>query len=415
MTQKRESLRIQAWAKTDVGRQRKHNEDNFLVDMELGLFGVADGMGGHAAGEVASETALKILRQSVAERIDNLREWVKDDPEKHKAKILLQMDEAVQAAAKAVYDLSKQKADPRGMGTTLSTIAIIQDKGLIGHVGDSRIFLLRENQIMQLTDDHSLVKEQLRMGLITEEEAERSPYKNVITRAVGASDTVKVDTLLVDIQPGDRFMLCSDGLHGYLQEGEVGPYLADERCDSVPDKLIALANERGGKDNITSIFILAEGDGSSAPRKTEITLRMDILQRIPLFEHMTFKELEKLMKIAFLKKYKDGDIVVEEEKPGDVLFVVFQGKAGVYRKGKKIATLKEGEHFGEMAIVDKLPRSATIQIEGEAQLLMMMRKQFIEVMREEQSLAVKILWVFLKKMSSRLRDTTEKLVSDDPS
>ena len=415
MTQKREQLRIRAWAKTDVGRQRKHNEDNYIVDMDLGLFGVADGMGGHAAGEVASETALKVLRKSLEERLPDLRKLVEENPEQNRPKILNHIDEAVQFAAKSVYDLSKQKADSRGMGTTLSMMMILGNKAVVGHVGDSRIFLLRQNQIFQLTEDHSLVKEQLRMGLITEEEAERSPYKNVITRAVGASDTVKVDTLFVDLHDGDRFMLCSDGLHGYFQEGEVGPHMAEEDIDKIPERLIQLANERGGKDNITVIVVWAGSDSpqSDKHRKTEITLRMDLLQKIPLFQHMTYQELVKLMNITYLKTYHKGERVVEEDEVGDVLYILFKGKAVVSRKGEQVAILREGEHFGEMALVDKMPRSATVIIEDESQLLTITRKNFIELMRVEQSIAVKILWGFLKTMSTRLRNTTEAFVSSE--
>lgn len=411
MKQEQQELRVQAWAQTDVGRQRKHNEDNYIVDMDLGLFGVADGMGGHAAGEVASETALKVLRKAIEERIEQLRRLVQENPEKNRQKILGLVDESVQCAAQEVFSLSRRKADSRGMGTTLSVLLVLGNKGVVAHVGDSRVFLLRQNQIFQLTEDHSLVNEQLRMGLITEEEAERSPYKNVITRAVGAADHVKTDTLFVDLLEGDRFMLCSDGLHGYFQEGEVGPYMAHEKPDTIPQTLIDLANERGGKDNITALLIWVEGQTQAdRMRRTEITMRMDILQQIPLFQHMSYEELVKLMNITYLKTYQTGERVVEEDQAGDLLYVVFRGELSVHRKDKEIAILSEGEHFGEMALVDKQPRSATLIVRKEAHLLTINRKNFIDLMRQEQGIAVKILWGFLRKMSSRLRDTTERLI-----
>ncbi len=412
MKQEQQELQVQAWAQTDVGQQRKHNEDNYLVDMELGIFGVADGMGGHAAGEVASETALKVLRRAVAERIEQIRRLVKENPEKNRQRILSLVDESVQCAAKAVYDLSQQKADSRGMGTTLSVLLVAGNKGVVAHVGDSRIFLLRQNQIFQITEDHSLVNEQLRMGLITEEEAERSPYKNVITRAVGAADHVKTDTLFVDLLEGDRFLVCSDGLHGYFEEGEVGPHMAKENPEEIPPALIDLANTRGGKDNITAVLVWIEGDSNSdRMKRTEITMRMDLLQRIPLFQHMSYQELVKLMNITYLKTFDTGERVIEEEQAGEILYVTFKGELAVFRKGKRIATLGEGDHFGEMAIIDKLPRSGTVIVEKEAHLLTISRSNFIELMRQEQSIAVKLLWGFLKTMSTRLRDTTEELVN----
>ncbi len=412
MSQEHQELRVQAWAQTDVGKQRKHNEDNYIVDSELGLYGVADGMGGHAAGEVASETALTTLREAIRSRIDQLRQLVKENPEKNRQTIQSLVDEAVQEAAKTVFELSKKKADTRGMGTTLSVLLTLGNKAVIVHVGDSRIFLLRENKVFQLTDDHSLVNEQLRMGLITEEEAERSPYKNVITRAVGAADHVKADVRFIDLMEGDRFMLCSDGLHGYFEDGEVGPLLAQDPPEKIPETLINLANERGGKDNITAIVvgIGSEKSSSDRMRRTEITMRMDLLQQIPLFQHMNYQELVKLMSITFLKTYHPGDRVIEEEQKGEMLYVIFKGQVGVFRKGKRITTMKDGQHFGEMSLVDKQPRSATVIVETESQLLTLSRKDFIELMRAEQSIAVKVLWGFLKTMSARLRETTENLV-----
>lgn len=418
-------LQVHAWAQTDVGRQRSHNEDNFISDLELGLFGVADGMGGHAAGEVASETALKGLREAVSERIAELRALVEDNPEKNRAKILKLVDASIQHAAKSVYQVSQEKASSRGMGTTLSVLLTLGTKGVIAHVGDSRVFLLRDKRIFQLTEDHSLVNEQLRLGLITEEEAERSPYKNVITRAVGAADVVQADILFVDLLEQDRFMICSDGLHGYFQEDEVAPFMAENDLEAIPGKLIDLANERGGKDNITAILVSIEEDEpkttsiasptltqeSEGGRRTEVTLRMDILQRIPLFQHMSFPELVKIMNITYLKTYQSSERVIEEGRTGDILYIILKGDVGIFRKGKRLYTLTEGQHFGEMAIIDKSPRSATAIVETEeAQLLTINRKNFIQLLRKEQGIAVKILWGFLKSMSGRLRENTEKLI-----
>ena len=411
-------LRVRAWAQTDVGRHRSHNEDNYLIDLKLGLFGVADGMGGHEGGEVASETSLKVLRRAVQERYEEMVRLTKENPEKHRQRILGLIDECIQASTKAVFDISKKKAKSRGMGTTLSVLMILGNKGIIAHVGDSRIFLLRQNQIFQLTEDHSLVKEQLKLGLITEEEAERSPYKNVITRAVGAAENVKVDTLFVDLFEGDRFLLCSDGLHGYFQEGEIGPYMAEPQPEKIPASLINLSNERGGKDNITAVVLQVEDvtpksqQERNKMRRTEVTLRMDVLQTIPVFQHLSYQELVKVMNITFLKTYKQGEVIFEEDQMGSMLYILLKGNVGIYRKGKHISTLVDGEHFGEMSLVDKnAKRSATALIETpNTQLLTITRKNFINLMREEQAIAVKVLWGFLKAMSKRLRQTTEKLL-----
>lgn len=429
-------LQIQAWAHTDVGRQRSHNEDNFVASDELGLYGVADGMGGHAAGEVASQTALESLVEAVQGRIKELRLLVKENPEKHRKKIVALMEKAVQQSAKAVFTLSQSKASSRGMGTTLSTLLTVGDKGVIAHVGDSRVFLLRDGQIMQLTEDHSLVREQLRLGLITEEEAERSPYKNVITRAVGASETVEPDIMVVDLQPNDRFLVCSDGLHGYIDDEELGTHLADRNIASIPMRLIDIANHRGGRDNITAVVVSVVEEGAPIPEdtgretqpetfrtpgppapvdeapRTEITLRMDVLQDIPLFEHMTYDELVHVMSITYLKTYQASEIIFKEGSKGDLLYILLYGKVGIFQRGRRVDTFTDGEHFGELAVVERVPRDITaIAEDNDTQLLTMQRKSLLALLRRNQGLAVKLLWGLMKGLAPRLRESRSRWVS----
>lgn len=428
-------LQVQAWAHTDVGRQRSHNEDNYIVSQELGLFGVADGMGGHAAGEVASEQALNSLCEAIAERINELRLLAGENPEKHRKKIISIMESAVQHSAKSVYTLSQSKASSRGMGTTMSVILTLGNKGIVAHVGDSRVFLLRQGELKQLTEDHSLVNEQLRLGLITEEEAERSPYKNVITRAVGASESVEPDIVVVDLQEGDRFLLCSDGLHGYFENVELRPFLGEENPAPIAQKLTDLANHRGGKDNITAIVLSVQSEdskrqGSSSlastseklpvtqpefteppSARTEITLRMDALQAIPLFEHMTYDELVHVMSITFLKSYQDSEIIFKEGSKGDLLYILLGGKVGLFARGKRLETLEAGRHFGELAVVERAPRDSTaIAEDNETQLLTVKRKSLLAMLRKNQGLAVKLLWGLMKGMAPRLRHTRSQLV-----
>lgn len=431
-------LQVQAWAHTDVGRQRSHNEDNFVASDELGLYGVADGMGGHAAGEVASQTALESLVEAVQGRIQEFRLLVEENPEKHRKKIVSLMEKAVQHSARSVYQLSQSKASSRGMGTTLSALLTVGNKGVIAHVGDSRVFLLRDGQIMQLTEDHSLVREQLRLGLITEEEAERSPYKNVITRAVGASESVEPDIMVVDLQPEDRFLICSDGLHGYIDDEELGTHLADRNIASIPMRLIDIANHRGGRDNITAVVVtvleegaeIPEADATRAtqpetfqtpgppptpvddPPRTEITLRMDVLQDIPLFEHMTYDELVHVMSITYLKTYQASEIIFKEGSKGDLLYVLLYGKVGIFQRGRRIDTFNDGEHFGELAVVERVARDITaIAEDNDTQLLTMQRKSLLALLRRNQGLAVKLLWGLMKGIAPRLRGSRSKLVS----
>jgi PPM family protein phosphatase len=249
---------------TDVGRRRAVNEDAYLVDDALGLYVVADGMGGHSAGEVASSEAIETLHNMVRRERHALSavEELPGDQEMPGGsrrpiamrKALRILESAVQHATYMVFGLAENDPERRGMGTTLTVLFLSGDFALTAQVGDSRVYRVHDGKAQQLTEDHTLIAWQLKRGLITPEQARNSQQKNVITRAVGSRDYVQVDTNYCAVEPGDSFLLCSDGLHGYLEEQEIADALQFEP-EPATRKLIELANERGGRDNITSIAV----------------------------------------------------------------------------------------------------------------------------------------------------------------
>jgi len=248
-------VQIESAGLTDVGQRRKLNEDAFLVDDALALYVVADGMGGHAAGEVASSEAVDAVHSMVIReraKLERLSQGAINEEVVRQAHRVLEA--AVQNATYQVFGIAQHEPEQQGMGTTVSALALAGPYGITAQVGDSRIYLVRQGQARPLTEDHTLVAWQLKQGIITPEEALLSPHKNVITRAVGSREYVHVDTRFVDVQPNDAFMLCSDGLHGYVPDHEIpgivalGPRLSVER-------FIQLANDRGGRDNITCVVV----------------------------------------------------------------------------------------------------------------------------------------------------------------
>jgi serine/threonine protein phosphatase PrpC len=247
-------MRARALGKTHVGRKRKLNEDSFLVDDELGLYLVADGMGGHAAGEVASAEAVSTAHGMVKQARSKLGALGQNPNDGQIRGALRLMESAIQAATYMVYALSELERDKSGMGTTITGMLVLGDHAVTAQVGDSRIYLVRDGEVAQITEDHTLIAWQLRQGIITDDEARRSPHKNVITRAVGNREYVEVDTSLVQLARGDRYLLCSDGLHGYLKTDEI-PELAALGGEAAVDAFIDLANTRGGKDNITAVLV----------------------------------------------------------------------------------------------------------------------------------------------------------------
>ena len=253
---------------SDVGRRRLANEDAFLVDNELGLYVVADGMGGHSSGEIASEEAVEALHGTVLrereaiEAIDLLPSsddsWTNLDINNPLAppmqRALRVIESAVQAATYMVFGLGQANPERKGMGTTMSVLLLRGQYAMTAQVGDSRIYLIRDGVARQLTEDHTLVAWQIKKGLITEEEAKRSRQKNVITRAVGSREYVQVDTRSMPVRRGDAFLLCSDGLHGYLEDAEIAA-LIPLGVEEAARRSIDLANQRGGRDNITSVVV----------------------------------------------------------------------------------------------------------------------------------------------------------------
>ena len=240
-------MQLSVAARTDVGRIRAGNEDSLHAEAteSRGLFVVADGMGGHAAGEVASSMAVQIMAQELAPLATI------DEPG-----AVERMSQGVRNANRAIYQRTMSESEKQGMGTTLS-ILMLSDAGyLIGQVGDSRIYLLREGQLRQLTKDHSYVQEQVDAGYLTLEQARYHPYSNVITRCVGANESVEPDFFAGPIIPGDVFLVASDGLTGMVDDKRLLQLMASKANPArVVDALIAEANGRGGLDNITAILV----------------------------------------------------------------------------------------------------------------------------------------------------------------
>lgn len=403
------ALSTEAFGLTDIGRKRQHNEDAMAVDPAIGLYIVADGMGGHAAGEIASARAVEIVRQHIGSHRAVFKELGISPTPNARAAAANVVEAAIHKACADIYRIASADTTKRGMGTTFVCFAVGGSKGVIGHVGDSRVYLIRNGQCHRLTEDHTLVAAQVKAGTITKEQAQTSQYRNVITRAVGIQESVQVDTLLVDLAPGDVFLLCSDGLHGYLADEEVPALVANGELKDVPIRLIALANERGGKDNITAVVVNILGDGVVTEEGAEAQSRMEALRKIPLFRHLTYKEQTAILSIASTRTFPAGREIVTEGQPGEDLFIVVRGRVTIEKNGVEIAELRAGGHFGEMGLIDNAPRSATVRATEPTRVMVVARADLMNLMKRESVLAVKMLWSFVQVLSDRLRATNSEL------
>jgi PPM family protein phosphatase len=235
---------------TDVGRRREKNEDAFLVEPDLGLYAVADGMGGHAAGEIASKLAVEALEETLRGA-----GWNSSSTDANEA--LQHLEGAVHEANRRICDSIHLHEEHRGMGTTLVALLAVGDKAVLAHVGDSRAYLVRGGDLVRLTSDHSWVNEQVKLGFLSDEDAQRHPMRNIVTRALGSRPDVAMDRTVEDMRPGDVFVLCSDGLNTMLSDAEIRSLVERHRGEpgTACRALVAAANARGGDDNVTVIVV----------------------------------------------------------------------------------------------------------------------------------------------------------------
>ncbi len=245
---------VKLGAKTDLGRIRENNEDKFdfyepedpaVLATKGCFYGLADGMGGHSAGQIACELALKVIVRAY---------YANPSPDTHAS-----LRRAVEEANSLIYDTAQMMTERSGMGTTLTTAVVREDMLTIAQVGDSRAYMIRGGHITQLTEDHSWVAEQVRIGAMSLEEAQASPFRNIITRSIGTASTVEPDIVTHELHVGDTVILCSDGLHGHVDPMEIAAIAAEHSPSIAAMRLVEEANERGGRDNITVMILSIRG------------------------------------------------------------------------------------------------------------------------------------------------------------
>lgn len=251
------SARMEVTAQSHTGMLRDHNEDSFLVDQKSGLCMVADGMGGHLAGEVASKLCVDTIQIRLAESMQALDSSIEE--------MAQAVREAIEMANREIRMNAKSSAERANMGTTVALMLPWRDSAIVAHVGDSRVYRLREGHLTSLTRDHSLLQEQVGAGFISNEEARLSHNRNLVTRALGVEDQVEPEMRVVDVCEGDIFLLCSDGLNTMVADGDIELVLS--RLEVNPalaaKVLVNLANDNGGQDNVT--VALAWRAAASAP------------------------------------------------------------------------------------------------------------------------------------------------------
>lgn len=393
--------------KSDQGRRRANNEDAYLADDGLGIYVVCDGVGGKASGEHASRRGVEAMREAVQAERATIAALERDPSDGARAQVLALMERLVQRACAAVH--REAKVDPgHGGSTTLDCVLRLGRRVAIGHVGDGRVYLVRGGATYRLTEDHTILAEQLKAGLMTEEQAAQSTMKGVLTRSLGSHASVQVDRLVLDVAPGDLLILCTDGLHGYLRDDQLAAMVAGRAAYDVPPTLVQFANEQGGKDNVTVVAVACLA-GAIDSQTVLARARLDALQATPLMKTLSYKEQVAVLSIASSLSAQPGQVVVREGEAGREMFVVVRGRVAVSKAGARVAELGPGGLIGEMALVDYAPRSATVTALEGSDLLAFSPEAMIGLMRSDPALGMKVLWSMLQGVSAKLRASTEGL------
>jgi protein phosphatase len=247
-------MRITSCGMTDVGIKRTNNEDNYLINDELNLFLVCDGMGGHVGGEFASAIAVNTVDEVLSTQ-EFTAEELDADPDDVVEITGEKLRYAIRLAGKRIWEKGQEEPEYKGMGTTCLAMVLEGGNAYVAHVGDSRAYLVRDGCIEQLTEDHSLVNEKVKAGLITPDEAKNHKLKNIITRSLGFMEDVEIDLQVRAVQRGDHMVMCSDGLSNLVETGEIGEAVLDHGPQASARHLVELACERGGDDNVTVVVV----------------------------------------------------------------------------------------------------------------------------------------------------------------
>jgi len=380
---------------------RDDNQDAILSLPRHGVYAVADGMGGLADGRASAQTAVGAIASRASGLVDTLRR-AQGSGEGQVADVLEELiwdaNDAVRRAAVARH---RPRRPPRS-GCTLTVAIVVDDALYIAHVGDSRALLVGADEQRQLTEDHSVAAARVRRGRMTPEEAKHSPLRSRLYQACGLTDELDVDIVEVDIQPGDRVVLCSDGLWETVPLGDLAELVLDRPATEGADALLEAATEVGLVDNTTVVVI-------DPARKHQVVDKLAALARSPLFADFSAAQLRRLAPYVEVNRLSAGEVVVEEGEAGSAVFVLGSGSLVVERAGVVLTTLTPPGHFGEIAMLRESARTATVRAQEDGWVLALHRSHIDALIQRRPSLGARLGLRMAYALAERVVDLTERL------
>ncbi len=382
-------------AVSDRGR-RTQNQDSYLVEHALGLYAVADGVGGHQGGDVASSIATRVLRDVIAH-------WRSDGGRKETAWAVLHR--AIESACATIHRKATEEPKLAGMSTTLTALLIDGDEAVMGHVGDSRMYLLRNGTLEQISTDHTLAAELYRGGVVAREHVEDHPHAHVLTRNVGSQPSVEIETLLLEVHPGDLFLLCSDGLNLAMHPPERVVDLLDSSSDlsAALGQLVERAKAADSRDNITAVAWRREGAAGELTRPV-----VEVLRAVPLFANLSLADLARVAAEMAPRTYAAGESVLRRGDRNGALHVVLEGRLRWALPSGEFAYLESGAGVGTTTLVNARPSPADLVAEEDTRVLVLGCETFRNLCTLRQRLGVHLLLRLADELSDWIDPATDR-------
>lgn len=403
-------MKAHAWSRTDLGNIRENNEDAHLIALEHGVFVVADGVGGSSGGELASGRLIEHIAE-VAPALAALA--ASGNPmfdRDHRERVFQRLLDEVHQANKVIYEFGKEVDPMRPPATTCDVVLLTEQAAFIAHVGDSRVYLLRGDEIFRITEDHTFA-EQLRQEQIGDADVlER--YRNVLTRSVGGRPQVDVDALFIDLQSGDHLLMCTDGVTDYLSGAELLEFAGQDLGPGLLDTLVEVAKERGGKDNITALLVHVERVADETVRDTasfDTLKQVDILGNIGLFKGLGVRDLLKIMRVVYEVSLSTDEVLEQPRGDERCMYIVAEGAVEVSLDEAVVGVFAKGQHFGEHALVGDEPRATVARAAQPSLLLAVPARRFRAIVAEDPVVGNILLWNLLDEATRKIHQLNAEL------
>ena len=400
----------QGYGKSVAGNDWDPSVGAYLADNDLGLYIVSDGVGGQVCGELASALTVR----AAAEHVDKQRDVLNgirsaEAPEEKALKIA---EEALLRACAEVYGADRTHSDCESMGSTATLVLMLGNKAVMAHVGDTRLYLHRGGKVHKLSQDHTVIAEYVRMGTISETEANDHVFQNILTRSLGKHRSTVVDTLLFDLLPQDRLLLCSNGLRSAIRNTEELAPFFELDFETIADSIVDHVASLGGSDDMTAVVIRPSREFfsklRSAPSYRPIDKYFNLLDSVQIFEDLSFRQLQRIINLSQIEYHDAGKTLFREEHYCPGMIVVLEGSVSMTRQGEQTGVLNAGDSAQEISLICERPSHSTYTTLEPSRILLLERDVFRQFTRQFPRIGMTVLGRLSERLANEIDSRTEE-------